>query len=524
MAENYKLKYTGQEIDSLLDKANNSVSASDLNDAIAGIDIPDVPEIVVDTAPSVTSNNSVSNKAITGLVQTTDRYNEPIVAEGSPVALSLDLPLTTYEKDKIVKLSAKNLPTVITWTEHVTGATSFQQGICYGGGQYVIVGTNGMILTSPDGESWTQQTSGVTATLNSVCYGNGIYVAVGSNGVILTSLDAIIWTQQTAVGNSHPIVRFINGIFMLGWGGDNTYYAIIWTSIDGVTWTKYLIKTKSNYAAIHNFCYGNGMYVAVGGRGTILTSPTGTNWTQQTSGITNDLYGVCYGNGTYVAVGANGVVLTSGDGVTWTYSDLNYNITGLYDICFAEGQFIAVGYYNVSPYESYILKSTDAINWQDTYSNAGQTRKICFANNQFSVISHEPMILTCPLTITAYENPTLNINGLGAKIINGTIKNGNYYSLIYNGSSWDIQDNSTTFNYQEVVKGETIFNLQKSFKCGFIGLVDNNMNAKIVLPNSEIILLEEIEDKKVIVSTTDTTISIINSTDNVHAIIYNIIE
>jgi hypothetical protein len=43
--------------------------------------------------------------------------------------------------------------------------------------------------------------------------------------------------------------------------------------------------------------YGNGIFVAVGRGGTILTSTDGVNWTQQTWEwpTSNDLYGVTYG-------------------------------------------------------------------------------------------------------------------------------------------------------------------------------------------------------------------------------------
>lgn len=41
-------------------------------------------------------------------------------------------------------------------------------------------------------------------------------------------------------------------------------------------------------------------------------------------------------------------------------------------------------------------------------------------------------------TITSFENPYLNINNLGTKLINGTINVGEKYDLIYNGESWDI--------------------------------------------------------------------------------------
>jgi hypothetical protein len=64
--------------------------------------------------------------------------------------------------------------------------------------------------------------------------------------------------------------------------------------------------------------YGNGLFVAVGDGGTILTSPDGVNWTRGPRGRATRLFGVTYGNGLFVAVGRFGTILTSPDGVTWT--------------------------------------------------------------------------------------------------------------------------------------------------------------------------------------------------------------
>jgi len=40
----------------------------------------------------------------------------------------------------------------------------------------------------------------------------------------------------------------------------------------------------------------------------------GTSWTKRTSGTEKNLYGVTYGNGIFVAVGLNGTILTSPKG------------------------------------------------------------------------------------------------------------------------------------------------------------------------------------------------------------------
>jgi photosystem II stability/assembly factor-like uncharacterized protein len=57
--------------------------------------------------------------------------------------------------------------------------------------------------------------------------------------------------------------------------------------------------------------YGNGLFVAVGYGGTILTSPDGAGWTKRTSGTSNGLVGVAYGNNRFVAVGDRGIIFTS---------------------------------------------------------------------------------------------------------------------------------------------------------------------------------------------------------------------
>src|SRR5436309_1204752 len=57
-------------------------------------------------------------------------------------------------------------------------------------GQFVGVGTNGTIITSPDGRAWTARNSGTTSDLRSVTWGQApfpdgpAFVAVGKAGTI----------------------------------------------------------------------------------------------------------------------------------------------------------------------------------------------------------------------------------------------------------------------------------------------------------------------------------------------------
>jgi hypothetical protein len=70
----------------------------------------------------------------------------------------------------------------------------YPNGIAYGGGIYLILGTlsGGSVAVSTDGQNWTNATSylpgGLSAdALTSAAYGNSMFVAVGNNGEIGTS-------------------------------------------------------------------------------------------------------------------------------------------------------------------------------------------------------------------------------------------------------------------------------------------------------------------------------------------------
>jgi photosystem II stability/assembly factor-like uncharacterized protein len=82
---------------------------------------------------------------------------------------------------------------------------------------------------------------------------------------------------------------------------------------------------------LYAIVYGHGRFVAVGGNGTIVTSPDGVIWTRCDSGTANGLDHVAYANGIFLAAGFNGLLLRSADGIGWNPVawDPLYRITGL---------------------------------------------------------------------------------------------------------------------------------------------------------------------------------------------------
>jgi photosystem II stability/assembly factor-like uncharacterized protein len=142
--------------------------------------------------------------------------------------------------------------------------------------------------------------------------------------------------------------------------------------------------------------YGNGVFVAVGKNGKILTSTNITIWTQQTSGTTARLSGVAFGNNTFVAVGDNGTVLRSIDnGLTWN-SPWNSPLTtqNLYGVTYANSvkEFIAVGH-NGAIYRSI----NNGLIWtQDNSPVTDVLFSVSHGNNTFVIVGDSGKVLTCP--------------------------------------------------------------------------------------------------------------------------------
>ena len=80
------------------------------------------------------------------------------------------------------------------------------------GGQYFAVGSNGVLLNSPDLQAWTLLTSGDFAGLQDVTWGNNLFVAVGNDTTIRTSADGNVWTTRLVTPSTGALLG-------VAWGG-----------------------------------------------------------------------------------------------------------------------------------------------------------------------------------------------------------------------------------------------------------------------------------------------------------------
>ena len=144
------------------------------------------------------------------------------------------------------------------------------------------------------------------------------------------------------------------------------------------------------------------------------------------------------------------------DGSTSTYVGLSSNTTGTIKITLPYPKKISEMYLYISTNNSFKIKgSKNNEDWVELYNQATSSSTAFQPTlNNTDFYKYYMLEITPPSNgavllyewkiikyyggmIETFQNPYLNINNLGAKQINGTIKAGEKYRLIYNGESWD---------------------------------------------------------------------------------------
>jgi hypothetical protein len=190
------------------------------------------------------------------------------------------------------------------------------------------------------------------------------------------------FSHPKPVGNDLLAVTFANGLFVAG-GSIGT----IITSSNGTDWIRQQTPITATLQAI---AYGNGRFVAVGDGSAIISSPDGTNWVQSTITGTqlSTFGGVVWGNGLWVAANEDGYTATSRDGINWSVS--TNRSERFSDVTFGNGKFVAVGN------DSFFV-STDGTNWVPTYSTFPiYGGRLTFGNGSYLRADDTGYVMTSP--------------------------------------------------------------------------------------------------------------------------------
>jgi photosystem II stability/assembly factor-like uncharacterized protein len=261
-------------------------------------------------------------------------------------------------------------------------------GVAFGGGRFVAVGDNGVIISSPDGKTWTLHHqnlwcwggSGCYSAFYDVAYGAGRFVTVSTKGEVMVSGDGFNWVEAGVVylrGHDDSIYNFRvysllhDGRRFVAFG--EPWFApeesvVVGYSLDGVSWRTQNLPFIMRVAKA---VYAKGKYVVVGDEGKVLFSEGGANWTMRKLDTESDLVGVAYGAGVFVALSSDGTVFRSENGTRWSktgsISDNTLLWSSLLDsvsfsgLAYVDGEFLAL------TSSGSILASEDGIDWALAY-------------------------------------------------------------------------------------------------------------------------------------------------------------
>ena len=247
----------------------------------------------------------------------------------------------------------------------------------------IAVGDRATVLTSRDGATWNLEVvpeSMTDAILLGVGGNTNLLVAAGNRGHLMSSYNSwtnvvtrgemgqsvtnrvntlgIVWkaVEPRVTENDLQGVAALNDTFVVT-GGKGT----VLNSRDGKEWSKHQAPTSGILTSVEVF---NNKFVAVGEEGFILSSATGSEWVRHDSGTKNWIYRIrAFGNQA-VAVGQAGTILTSIDGENWV-ARVSGTSQWLNDVAKAGSIWFAVGANGT------VLTSSDLVSWKSKSSITG---------------------------------------------------------------------------------------------------------------------------------------------------------
>ena len=342
------------------------------------------------------------------------------VLDGKIVDVTVTVPGSGYDEAPIVSAATDRVTTVTVgnWgrdyfsTAQVDIEAPFT-GTAFSGGASI---TQDDIIYHVDSgtTNWYQAVSGGTLaatgpvhTSGTVANGTASLLYIGTSaevsavmanaGVSSITIDdtGVGYTFTPAVTITDTAARYVA---VASSTGDNCY-----TTRNGIAngdaWVAGTGTGKTDLVAV---TYGNGVYVAVGGTSSCVSSVNGSLWTSRTIGsLSSGTYvDVAYGNQTFIAIGSDGSVAKSTNGNSWTAGGSLPSNIGWSSVTYGNGRFVAIRSDGADVAYS-LDKGTTWTSANEGYNSSGLigvqsiVRSITYGQGLF-VVLHDNSALTSP--------------------------------------------------------------------------------------------------------------------------------
>jgi hypothetical protein len=290
----------------------------------------------------------------------------------------------------------------LSWTELSLQSVNFTMDLrCVAriDGQYTAMGTAGSIVSTSgaSGGVWKNKSSGFNDNIFSLGCNGKLLVAAGyvndvhNYGVIHVSPDGVNWTNWKAPDPLEMTAVVWTGSQFVVVGGSGTR-GVAYASADGSAWS----KVYSSSDEIYDAAWSGNRIVAVGRRGSLLTSPDGSNWTIGTSCAVDDLNSIIWTGDRFVAIGCSDTtlsVVTSSDGQNWNCNNIQTKNPGdaLFSLVWTGTGFAALGRDGV------VFTSPDAQTWTGRSSGTfKQLQSLEWTGKELVAVGNRGVIVTSP--------------------------------------------------------------------------------------------------------------------------------
>ena len=204
----------------------------------------------------------------------------------------------------------------IIWTgPDIVGYSSDWYSIIFADGKYVAAG-NGYVAVSTGTGDWNiiKISNTKNRTWNNIQYCNGRFIVVGNNGYMATSTDGNVW-QETKIGSGDlKSVTYGNGIYVIA---EKSGY--INNSTDLTNWNRVKITATNLYSS----AFGNNKFI-VSSYGYMHYSTDGINWKEVAFGD-NSWEEIIFKDDSFLTLENNGYIGKSIDGINWKSTKITDN-------------------------------------------------------------------------------------------------------------------------------------------------------------------------------------------------------
>ena len=239
---------------------------------------------------------------------------------------------------------------------------------------------------------------------------------IAERGEVEPNLDS--WETRTNAEENTRGAAAGNGIYVVSSGTD------MYISTNAVTWD--YVETSST-DIFFSIAFGNGVFVAVGDSGRIMTSTDGISWINRSSPTIESIRGVAFDkvNGYFWATGRNDsrVYRSINNGVSW--ANITTNQTSNTNGIAVNGDVIVVSSDHSSGSAGRIYTSTNGgASWSTSYSLSFKLWDVIYENNIFVVVGDNGRIISSGNGTSWSEN---NIS-----------TSSNIYTIAYGSNHWVI--------------------------------------------------------------------------------------